>query len=127
MSIQLGTIAPDFTQNSSEGKLHFYEYIEGKWCVFGCMLSAGGSLQWLRNTLFQAEMKKAKDPGDVYPAMIAAASESWSSVMNSAARAAASDSRIRRTVCRSCRCSGACRATMNPIGARSRFESSEVT
>jgi len=34
MSIQLGTIAPDFTQNSSEGKLHFYEYIEGKWCVF---------------------------------------------------------------------------------------------
>ena len=34
MSIQLGTVAPDFTQNSSAGKLHFYDYIEGKWCVF---------------------------------------------------------------------------------------------
>ena len=34
MSIQLGTIAPDFTQNSSEGKIHFYDYINGKWAVF---------------------------------------------------------------------------------------------
>ena len=34
MSLQLGTLAPDFTQNSSEGKIHFYDYIEGKWCVF---------------------------------------------------------------------------------------------
>ena len=34
MSIQLGTIAPDFTQNSSVGKLHFYDYINGKWAVF---------------------------------------------------------------------------------------------
>jgi len=34
MSLQLGTIAPDFTQNSSQGKLHFYDYIEGKWAIF---------------------------------------------------------------------------------------------
>ena len=34
MSLQLGSIAPDFTQNSSVGKLHFYDYIEGKWAIF---------------------------------------------------------------------------------------------
>jgi alkyl hydroperoxide reductase subunit AhpC len=34
MSLQLGSIAPDFTQNSSLGKLHFYDYLEGKWCIF---------------------------------------------------------------------------------------------
>ena len=34
MALQLGSIAPDFTQNSSEGKIHFYDYIEGKWCLF---------------------------------------------------------------------------------------------
>ncbi len=34
MSLQLGSIAPDFTQNSSQGKLHFYDYIEGKWAIF---------------------------------------------------------------------------------------------
>ena len=34
MSLQLGTIAPDFTQNSSLGKLHFYDYIDGKWAIF---------------------------------------------------------------------------------------------
>ncbi|HAO99846.1 MAG TPA: peroxiredoxin [Fibrobacteres bacterium] len=33
-SLQLGSIAPDFTQNSSTGKLHFYDYIEGMWCIF---------------------------------------------------------------------------------------------
>ena len=32
--LQLGSIVPDFTQNSNMGKIHFYEYIEGKWCIF---------------------------------------------------------------------------------------------
>src|SRR6184192_596828 len=32
--LQIGSIAPDFTQNSSVGKIHFYDYIEGKWCIF---------------------------------------------------------------------------------------------
>lgn len=32
--LQLGSVAPDFTQNSSIGKLHFYDYIEGKWALF---------------------------------------------------------------------------------------------
>ena len=38
------------------------------------MLSAGGSFQWLRNTLFGKEIDRLrrtkKDPGQLYPAMI---------------------------------------------------------
>lgn len=33
MSLKLGSIAPDFTQESSEGKLNFYDYIDGSWAV----------------------------------------------------------------------------------------------
>jgi xylulokinase len=31
----------------------FCHAVPGKWCVFGAMLSAGGSLEWLRQTLFE--------------------------------------------------------------------------
>jgi thioredoxin-dependent peroxiredoxin len=34
MSLPLGSIAPDFTQESNLGKIHFYDYINGKWCIF---------------------------------------------------------------------------------------------
>ena len=33
MSLQLGDTAPDFTQDSTEGPIHFHQYIEGKWAV----------------------------------------------------------------------------------------------
>ncbi len=33
MAIQLGDIAPDFTQDSTEGPIHFHPWIEGKWAV----------------------------------------------------------------------------------------------
>lgn len=33
-NLTLGSTVPDFTQNSSQGKIHFYDYIEGKWCLF---------------------------------------------------------------------------------------------
>lgn len=33
MSLQLGSIAPDFTQESSQGKIHFYDFIEGHWAI----------------------------------------------------------------------------------------------
>jgi alkyl hydroperoxide reductase subunit AhpC len=33
MGIQIGDIAPDFTQESSEGSIHFHQYIDGKWAV----------------------------------------------------------------------------------------------
>ncbi len=32
--LQLGSTAPDFTQNSSIGKVHFHDYINGKWALF---------------------------------------------------------------------------------------------
>jgi len=55
----------------------FCHAVPGKWCVFGCMLSAGGSLQWLRNTLWADEVKAAykakRDPGKLYPRLIAEA------------------------------------------------------
>jgi xylulokinase len=52
----------------------FCHAVPGAWCVFGCMLSAGGSLQWLRDTLWPAEVaalrRRGRDPGQLYPAMI---------------------------------------------------------
>src|SRR5215468_9940920 len=33
MGIQIGDIAPDFTQESTEGPIHFHKYIDGKWAV----------------------------------------------------------------------------------------------
>lgn len=33
MTLQLGDMAPDFTQDSTEGPLHLYSYIEGAWAV----------------------------------------------------------------------------------------------
>jgi xylulokinase len=52
----------------------FCHAVPGQWCVFGCMLSAGGSLQWLRNTLMADEVAKLRgrkrDPGELYPMMI---------------------------------------------------------
>jgi len=64
-----------------EGTLQsFCHAVPGKWCVFGCMLAAGGSLQWLRNTLFAEEVAAARrarrDPGTVYDKMIAEATQS---------------------------------------------------
>jgi xylulokinase len=48
--------------------------IPGKWCVFGCMLSAGGSFQWFRNHLAAAEMSAGKKSGrDPYELLIAQA------------------------------------------------------
>ena len=33
MSLQIGDIAPDFTAQTTEGEIHFYDYIDGKWAV----------------------------------------------------------------------------------------------
>ena len=43
------------------GRVHtMCHAVPGKWCVFGCMLSAGGSFQWFRNQLGQNEIAAAK-------------------------------------------------------------------
>jgi xylulokinase len=65
-------------QTDPEGRVHtMCHAIPETWCVFGCMLSAGGSFQYMRNTLFAEEAKKlakaGKDLGSIYPAMIAEA------------------------------------------------------
>ncbi len=61
-------------QTDPEGRVHtMCHAIPNTWCVFGCMLSAGGSFQYMRNLLFAAEAKKLKDPGQLYPQMIAEA------------------------------------------------------
>ena len=66
--------AEQFVPNRQGNLQSFCHAVQGKWCVFGCMLSAGGSFQWLRNTLFADMVKKAGDPGALYPAMIDEAS-----------------------------------------------------
>ena len=34
MSLQLGDTAPDFTLDSTDGPIHFHDYIEGHWAMF---------------------------------------------------------------------------------------------
>jgi xylulokinase len=60
-----------------EGRVHtMCAAVEGAWCVFGCMLSAGGSFQWFRNMLGQAEVAAAKQQGvDPYELLIAEATQ----------------------------------------------------
>jgi xylulokinase len=38
----------------------FCSSVAGEWCMFGCVLAAGGSLQWYRNTLAAAEVAQAR-------------------------------------------------------------------
>jgi xylulokinase len=58
-------------QTDPEGRVHtMCHAVPNTWCVFGCMLSAGGSFQHLRHTLFPDQLRKLKDPGELYPAMI---------------------------------------------------------
>lgn len=33
MALKLGDIAPDFTQDSTHGPIHFYDYVRDSWCV----------------------------------------------------------------------------------------------
>ncbi|HUS47630.1 MAG TPA: xylulokinase [Phycisphaerae bacterium] len=55
----------------------FCASVAGEWCMFGCVLSAGGSFQWFRNTLGAAEVAEAKkrkiDPYELLTAQAAKA------------------------------------------------------
>ncbi|MCC6425060.1 MAG: xylulokinase [Phycisphaerales bacterium] len=43
------------------GRVHtMCHAVPDKWCIFGCMLAAGGSFQWFRNQLGQQEIQTAK-------------------------------------------------------------------
>jgi len=66
VSATLGTSGVVFAHSDQptldpQGRVHtMCHAVAGKWCVFGCMLSAGGSFQWFRNTLAEAEVVAAK-------------------------------------------------------------------
>jgi xylulokinase len=66
VSATLGTSGVVFAHSDSPtrdpgGRVHtMCHAVPGKWCVFGCMLSAGGSFQWLRNQLGQNEVAEAR-------------------------------------------------------------------
>ena len=66
VSAQLGTSGVVFAHSDAPtrdplGRVHtMCHAVPGKWCVFGCMLSAGGSFQWFRNQFGQLEMLAAK-------------------------------------------------------------------
>ncbi|HZN64089.1 MAG TPA: xylulokinase [Tepidisphaeraceae bacterium] len=80
VSATLGTSGVVFAHSDAPtrdpgGRVHtMCHAVPGKWCVFGCMLSAGGSFQWLRNQLGQAEVAAAKKKRvDPYELLIAEA------------------------------------------------------
>jgi xylulokinase len=66
VSATLGTSGVVFAHSDQptrdpQGRAHtMCHAVPGKWCVFGCMLSAGGSFQWFRNNLAAAEVAEAK-------------------------------------------------------------------
>ncbi|MBC7782336.1 MAG: xylulokinase [Burkholderiales bacterium] len=82
VSATLGTSGVVFAHSDSPtrdplGRVHtMCHAVPGKWCVFGCMLSAGGSFQWFRNQLGQHEVEVAKRRKiDAYELLIQQADE----------------------------------------------------
>ncbi|MDB5173079.1 MAG: xylulokinase, partial [Phycisphaerales bacterium] len=80
VSATLGTSGVVFAHSDSptrdpQGRVHtMCHAVPGKWCVFGCMLSAGGSFQWLRNQLGADEVAAAKKKKvDPYELLVAEA------------------------------------------------------
>ena len=61
-----------------QGRINTYcSSVAGEWCMFGCVLSAGGSYQWFRNVLGGAEVSAARrkkiDPYELLTAQAAQA------------------------------------------------------
>jgi xylulokinase len=68
----------DTVQIDPRGRVHtFCHAVRGKWHVMGCVLSAGGSLQWYRDQLAAAEVDEARrhgiDPYEILTAQAAGA------------------------------------------------------
>ncbi len=80
LSTSIGTSSVMFVHSDTvevdpAGRLHtFCHAVHGKWHLMGVNLSGGGSLQWFRNQLFQAEIEAAKKKGvDPYELLTAEA------------------------------------------------------
>ncbi|TWT52289.1 Xylulose kinase [Thalassoglobus neptunius] len=67
----------DEVQIDAAGRIHtFCHAVHDKWHVMGCVLSAGGSLQWYRNQFALAEVAAAKGMGvDPYELLTAEAGQ----------------------------------------------------
>src|SRR3954468_23949177 len=83
VSATLGTSGVVFAHSDQptrdpKGRVHtMCHAVPGKWCVFGCMLSAGGSFQWFRNQLAHDEVHAAaRRKVDPYELLIAEAEKS---------------------------------------------------
>src|SRR6185436_17178095 len=83
VSATLGTSGVVFAHSDQptldpKGRVHtMCHAVPGKWCVFGCMLAAGGSFQWFRNQLAHDEIHAAKRRRvDPYDLLIAEAAKS---------------------------------------------------
>jgi xylulokinase len=83
VSATLGTSGVVFAHSDEptrdpRGRVHtMCHAVPGKWCVFGCMLAAGGSFQWFRNQLAHDEIHAAKRRRvDPYDLLIAEAAKS---------------------------------------------------
>ena len=63
----------DEVQTDPQGRVHtFCHAVPGKWHMMSCILAAGGSFQWFRNTLGGEEIAKAKELGcDPYELLVA--------------------------------------------------------
>src|SRR3954453_15301306 len=61
-----------------KGRVHtMCHAVPARWCVFGCMLAAGGSFQWFRNQLAHDEVHAARRRGvDAYDLLINEAQKS---------------------------------------------------
>jgi xylulokinase len=82
VSATLGTSGVVFAHSDAptrdpKGRVHtMCHAVPGKWCVFGCMLSAGGSFQWFRNQLGADEISRAKKKKiDPYELLVTEAKE----------------------------------------------------
>jgi len=80
VSATLGTSGVVFAHSDTptrdpQGRVHtMCHAVPGKWCVFGCMLAAGGSFQWFRNQFGQNEVAEAKKKKvDPYQLLVAQA------------------------------------------------------
>ena len=66
VSATLGTSGVVFAHSDQptrdpQGRVHtMCHAVPGKWCVFGCMLAAGGSFQWFRNNLGDGDVARAR-------------------------------------------------------------------
>jgi xylulokinase len=83
VSATLGTSGVMFAHSDEpvrdpQGRVHtMCHAVPNKWCVFGCMLSAGGSFQWFRNHLAVDEVLLAKKKKtDPYELLVALAKKS---------------------------------------------------